>query len=164
MKISIDDIKNAKNGALQINFEDKIKGIESDEPVCAELVFSAYSNFINAKGKIVANVKLACDKCLADFSLKIETEVDETYVLGHLKDGHSAEIELKEGDFVTDLNGEREIDVDDLIYQSVILSIPNPSVCDINCNGSSELEKYLKKETADPRLDVFKKMNIKEGK
>ena len=67
-----------------------------------------------------------------------------------------------ESDFVTDLCGEDEIDVDDLIYQSVILNIPNPSVCDINCNGGALVEKYTHKEESDPRLDVFKNMKIKK--
>ena len=58
-----------------------------------------------------------------------------------------------------------KIDVDDLIYQSVTLNIPNPCVCDINCVGDSEIEKYIKKEVSDPRLDVFKAIKIKkEGK
>lgn len=163
MKISIDDIKNAKNNSLQINFDGKVDGINADS-VQAELVFSSFSNCVNAKGKIVANVKLECDRCLAEFSKQIEADVDETYVLGHLTDGHSHEVELKDGDFVTDLNGEDEIDVDDLIYQSVILNIPNPSVCDINCNGGKLVEKYIKKDESDPRLEIFKNMKIKEEK
>ena len=162
MKISIDDIKNAKNGALLVKFDEYLDEIDTTEPIKAEIVFSAFGGCINAKGKIVANVKLECDRCLKEFSQKIETDVDETYLPGRLNDGSSHEIELKEGDFVTDLCGEDEIDVDDLIYQSVILNIPNPSVCDINCNGGELVEKYTHKETADPRLDVFKNMKIKK--
>ena len=164
MKISVDDIKNAKNNALQINFEDNIKGVDTDGPVHAEIVFSSFGTCINAKGKIVANVKLTCDRCLREFLQKIDEEVDETYVPGTFTDKHSHEVELKDGDFVTDLNGESEIDVDDLIYQTLILNIPNPSVCDINCKGSVELEKYMKKESTDPRLEVFKNMKINEEK
>ena len=164
MKISIDDIKNAKNSALLVKFEEYIEEINTTEPIFAEIVFFAFGGCINAKGKIVANVKLECDRCLKEFSQKIETDVDETYLLGCLNDGSSHEIELKDGDFVTDLCGEDEIDVDDLIYQSVILNIPNPSVCDINCSGGEFVEKYIRKDMTDPRLDVFKNMKIKKEK
>ncbi len=169
MKISIDDIKNSKNQSLKVDFDNEVKGLETEGSVCAELVFSAYGSYINVKGKIVANVKLVCDRCLKDFVQKIDVDVDETYTLGRLKsssEAHSGqEIELKDGDFVTELAGEQEIDVDDLIYQSVTLNIPNPCVCDINCVGDSEIEKYIKKEVSDPRLDVFKAIKIKkEGK
>ena len=166
MKISIDDIKNSKNQSLKVDFDNDVKGLETEGSVCAELVFSAYGSYINVKGKIIANVKLVCDRCLKDFIQKIDVDVDETYTLGRLKpssEAHSGqEIELKDGDFVVELAGEQEIDVDDLIYQSVTLNIPNPCVCDINCVGDSEIEKYIKKEVSDPRLDVFKTINIKK--
>ncbi len=169
MKISIDDIKNAKDQSLKINFDNEVKNLSTDGNVVAELIFKAYGKFINAKGKIVANVKLVCDRCLKDFTNKIEVDVDETYILGRLipsEDAHSGqEIELKDGDFVTELTDTNEIDVDDLIYQSVTLNIPNPCVCDINCVGDPEIEKYIKKEISDPRLEVFKNLKIKkEGK
>lgn len=169
MNISIDDIKNAKDHSLKINFENEIKDLSTDGAVKAELIFSAFGSYIQVKGQIVANVKLICDRCLKNFLKKIEVDVDETYILGSAKsakDAHSGqEIELKDGDFITELHGEDGIDVEDLIYQSVTLNIPNPSVCDINCNGSPEMEKYIKKEISDPRLEVFKNLKIKkEGK
>ena len=166
MKICIDDIKNAKDQSLMTHFQNEVDDLCTDGDVCADLIFSAYSSFVNVKGKIVANVKLVCDRCLKDFIEKIEVDVDETYKIGSLisSDNRASgqEIELKDGDFVTELIGENEIDVADLIYQTVTLSIPNPCVCDINCNGSPELEKYVKNEVSDPRLDVFKTIKIKE--
>ena len=72
MKISIDDIKNAKEQSLITHFENEVDGLCTDGNVCADLVFSAYSSFIGVKGKIVANVKLVCDRCLKDFVEKIE--------------------------------------------------------------------------------------------
>ena len=166
MNISIDDIKNSKTNALKVDFDNFVQDINTNGPIKAELVFSAYGSHINAKGKIVANVKLVCDRCLKDFVEKIEVDVDETYMLGHLisnEDAHSGqEIELKDGDFVTEISGSDGIDIDDLIYQSVTLNIPNPCVCDINCIGDAEMEKYLKKEISDPRLEVFKTLKIKE--
>ena len=166
MKISIDDIKNSLNQSIKIDFNNVVKDLDTDGSVFAELIFSAYSSYINVKGKIVANVNLVCDRCLKNFVEKIEVDVDETYTLSSLKpasEAHSGqEIELKDGDFVTELNGEDSVDVEDLIYQSVTLNIPNPCVCDINCVGDPEMEKYIKKEISDPRLDVFKNIKIKE--
>lgn len=139
--------------------------LETNGPVAADLVFKSLGQYINVKGQIVANVKLKCDRCLGEFCQKFELPLDETYMSGSFNNGEKSEIELKDGDFVIDLFEETDIDVDDLIYQSLILNIPNPSVCDINCNGDPEMEKYIKKEISDPRLDVFKNINIrKEGK
>jgi uncharacterized metal-binding protein YceD (DUF177 family) len=67
------------------------------------------------------------------------------------------EFEIKEGQFITDLNGEEEIDIYDLLYQSVILNFPNKKVCGINCKG----KEYLSKEdNYDPRLEVFNNLQI----
>lgn len=165
MKVSVDDIKNSPNQTLETSFNGNLKDLETEGPVVAELVLKCLGQCINVKGQIVANVKLTCDRCLREFHQKFELPVDETYVRGAFNDGENKEIELKDGDFVTDLYDQTEIDIDDFIYQTLILNLPNPSVCDINCNGSPEIEKYLKKEISDPRLEVFKNLKItKEGK
>ena len=165
MKVSVDDIKNSPNQTLKTSFNGNIKDLETDGPVVAELIFKCLGQCINVKGQIVANVKLTCDRCLKEFYQKFELPVDETYMSGAFNDGENKEIELKDGDFVIDLYNETEIDADDLIYQTLILNLPNPSVCDINCKGDAEMEKYLKKEVSDPRLEIFKNINIrKEGK
>ena len=165
MKVSVDDIKNSPNQTLETSFNGNLKDLETEGPVVAELVLKCLGQCINVKGQIVANVKLTCDRCLREFHQKFELPVDETYVQGAFNDGENKEIELKDGDFVTDLYDQTEIDIDDFIYQTLILNLPNPSVCDINCNGDSEMEKYMKKEISDPRLEVFKNMKIrKEGR
>ena len=52
---------------------------------------------------------------------------------------------------------DNEIDIYDLLYQSVILNIPNKKVCGINCSG----DRFLKEESlSDPRLNVFKNIQI----
>ncbi len=165
MKVSVDEIENSPNQTLETSFNGNIKGLETEGPVVAELVFKCLGQCINVNGRIVANVKLICDRCLNEFCQKLELPVDETYMQGAFNDGENKEIELKDGDFVIDLYDQTDIDVDDLLYQTLILNLPNPSVCDINCNGDAEMEKYIKKEISDPRLEVFKNMKIrKEGR
>jgi len=66
---------------------------------------------------------------------------------------------IKNGQFITDLNGEKEIDIYDLLYQSVILSLPNKKVCGINCNeGMFVSDEDIK--IHDDRMDIFKTIKI----
>ena len=61
----------------------------------------------------------------------------------------------------TDLNGADEIDIYDLLYQSVILQLPNKQVCGINCKGGKFLrddEKFI----PDERMAVFKTIKIEK--
>ena len=76
-----------------------------------------------------------------------------------LQDEYSQEFELQGGQFITDLNGEKEIDIYDVLYQSVILALPNKKVCGISCNeGMFVSEENMK--IHDERMDVFKNIKI----
>lgn len=155
--ISVEDIENSADKTLKYKFEDTIEGINSIGSVCADLTLKSLGEFIEVSGNVNGLVKLECDLCLKEFEYNLEFEVDEMYAKHALMDEYGQETELKEGQFVTDLEGRNEIDIYDLLYQSVILNLPNKKVCGINCNGN----KFLKEQNlSDPRLDVFKNIRI----
>ena len=94
----------------------------------------------------------------------IDFDVDELFIKGSIVedyDNSDKEFEIKEGQFVTDLNGENRIDIYDLLYQSVILNLPNKKVCGINCKGKDYLTED---DTLDPRLEVFNNLQINPKK
>lgn len=162
MYIQVDAIRNAPNQTLAIEFNDIIEALDKDNIISATIVFSLTGNLISAKGKISGEIKSTCERCLKEFNRKLEINLDEKYVFGHLFDGQDGEIELKDGNFVEELGDKNEIDIEDLIYQSVILNSPNQIVCDINCVGDEIINKYVKDEISDPRLDIFKKIQIEK--
>ena len=155
--ISIEDIENSTNKTVNCKFEEKIDGIDSVGPVCADLELKSLGDFIEVKGHVECILKLECDLCLKEFEYKLDFDVDEMYAKYALQEEYAQETEIKEGQFITDLNGEDKIDIYDLLYQSVILNIPNKKVCGINCNGN----KFLKEEDlSDPRMEIFKNIQI----
>ena len=96
------------------------------------------------------------------FEYELDFEIDELFSKGSLLGEYEEsgqEFEIKDGQFVTDLNGEKEIDIYDLLYQSVILALPNKKVCGINCNEDMFMsdENY---HEHDSRMDVFKNIQI----
>ena len=155
--ISIKELENTKNKYMKIEFSDYIEGLDLVEPLTATLEVNSLGDFIEIHGNVKGIVKLVCDFCLKDFEYKLDFDVDETYAKNALSDSYGEEIELKNGQFVTDLFGSDEIDICDLLYQSVILSFPNKKVCGINCKGREFLEEQ---EIIDPRLEVFKNIQI----
>ena len=92
----------------------------------------------------------------------MDFDVNEMYAKTSLYSEYGGEVELRGDQFVTDLNGANEIDVYDLLYQSVILSLPNKKVCGINCNEGSFItdEEY---EPVDERLEIFKNVNLEDN-
>jgi uncharacterized protein len=121
-------------------------------------------DFIEARGHADGKVTLECDRCLNKFVQNLDFDIDELYSKGSLVSDYEnsdKEFEIKDGQFITDLNGEKEIDIYDLLYQSVILNFPNKKVCGINCKG----KEYLSHEgNNDPRLEVFKNLQINPKK
>jgi uncharacterized protein len=156
-KISIEELENTTSKSINFHFEDKIDGINCVEPIISDLTITSLGEFVEVKGNIKGILKLECDLCLKEFDYNLDIDIDEMFAKNALLEDYGQETELKDGQFVTDLQGEDEIDIYDLLYQSVILNLPNKKVCGINCNG----DKFLKEENLpDPRLDVFKNIQI----
>lgn len=163
--IKIEDIENAPDKKLQINFEKFIDGIKSNEPIKAILEAVSLGEFINVVGHIQGSAILECDLCLNEFEYKIDFDIDELFAKNALQEEYEQETELKEGQFVTDLRGSKDIDIYDLLYQSVILDFPNKKVCGINCKGNKFLsDENLAQNEVDPRLAIFKNIKIKNNK
>lgn len=167
--VKIEDIENAPNKILQIDFEGFIDGIKSNEPINATLEAVSLGEFIEITGHVDGSAFLECDLCLIEFEYKLDFDIEELFAKKSLlideNEEYGLEIELKEGQFVTDLKGSQDIDICDLLYQSVILDFPNKKVCGINCKGNKFLsEDFLSQNEIDPRLAVFKNINIDNKK
>ena len=159
-KISVEELENTPSKTIDFRFDDKIEGLESDGNIISNLKITSLGEFIEINGNVKGNLKLQCDLCLENFNYEFDFPIDEMFAKNALLEEYGQETELKNGQFVTDLNGENEIDIYDLLYQSVILNLPNKKVCGINCSG----DKFLKEEDlSDSRLDVFKNIKIDEN-
>jgi len=155
--IAIDDIESSDNKTVSYEFNDKIDGIESLGNIYSRLEIKSLGDFIQVVGNVKGILSLECDLCLKKFDYNMDFVIDEMFAKHALQDEYGKETELHDGQFITDLNGENEIDIYDILYQSVILNLPNRKVCGINCNG----EKFFQKEEiSDPRMDVFKNIQI----
>jgi len=160
--ISIQELENTPSKELHISVNDTIEGLDLTGPLTAELTARDLGEFVEITGNVKGNVKLVCDYCLKDFNYKLDFDIDEMFAKTSLSDGYGEEFELKSDGFVTDLCGEDEIDIYDLLYQSVILNIPNQKVCgSIDCTRDNFIsETEMNKEINDPRMDVFKNIKI----
>ena len=156
--VLIEDIEREQDKTLCIEFEAEIKELE-DCNVKADLEFKSLGGYIEVRGHVDGKVTLECDRCLNKYEYNLDFDIDETYAKHSLYDEYSQEVELQSGQFITDLNGAKEIDIYDLLYQSVILQLPNKKVCGINCNeGLFVSDEDM--EIHDDRMDVFKNIQI----
>ena len=162
-KISIDELENSADRALSVEFSDVISEIDDELPVQADLCVKSLGEFVEVKGHVTGSVNLECDLCLKKFVYNYDFDIDEVYAKNGLMLEYGQETELKSNEFVEDLKGTDEIDIYDLLYQSVILNLPNKKVCGINCNeGVFESDENFK--NPDTRMEVFKNIKIVNSK
>ena len=156
-KILIEDIEKEANGILYYEFNEFMEEFGCD--ISADLELKSLGQFIEISGNAQGKIKLICDRCLNEYEYDLDIEIEETFAKHSLQDEYSQEFELQRGQFITDLNGEKEIDIYDLLYQSVILALPNKKVCGINCNEDMFMsdENY---HEHDSRMDIFKNIQI----
>ena len=160
-KIIIDDLEKEVNKTIFFNSQVEIKEFD-DCKLSTDLEIKSLGDFIEIKGKIWGKLKLECDRCLSQFEYELDLDIDETYAKKSLYDEYAQEVELKSGQFVIDLDGAKEINIYDLLYQSVILNLPNKKVCGINCNeGLFVSDENMK--IPDSRMDVFKNIKIEKN-
>ena len=158
--VKIRDIENEDNKTLSKTFGFEIEELSAN--VESSLVFKSLGEFIEVRGNVKGKINLECDVCLSPFVQDLDFEIHEMYAKTTLYGEYGTEVELKNGQFVTDLNGADEIDVYDLLYQSVILSLPNKKVCGINCSEGLFVtdEEY---QPVDERLEIFKNVNLEDN-
>ena len=151
-KILIEDIEKEPNKTLFYEFNEFME--EFDAEISADLELKSLGQFIEVSGSAQGKLKLTCDRCLNEFDYDLDIEIEETFAKQALQDEYTQEFELQRGQFVTDLNGADEIEIYDLLYQSVTLALPNTKVCGINCNADMFMsdENY---HEHDARMDVF---------
>ena len=156
-KILIEDIEKEPNKTMFYEFDEYMEEFGAD--IYADLELKSLGQFIEVSGTAQGKLKLICDRCLQEFDYDLDIDIEETFAKHSLQDEYSSEFELTRGQFITDLNGEKEIDIYDLLYQSVILALPNKKVCGINCNEDMFMsdENY---QTHDSRMDIFKNIQI----
>ena len=159
-KLAIEDIEKEKSKIYHYEFDGEIEEINAH--VNAELDFALLGEFIQVEGKVLGKINLECDLCLKNYDYNLNFKIKEMYAKNSLFEEPKQETELKDGQFITDLNGAKEIDVYDLLYQSVILQLPNKKVCGINCNEG----KFAKDDdmfVQDERMAVFKTIKIEKN-
>lgn len=167
MIITVEQLENAEGQKIDITFAEIIADVNQTKEVKANLTLWKKGTIVEVFGDIKAEMEIECDRCLKKFNQALNIDIKEVFSTCEAFDYSHNEIELKNDNFVIELENEGEIDVTDLVYQSIILNLPSKKICSEDCEGT-EVLKELQNNRIDPRLAVFqdisKKINKKEGK
>ncbi len=163
MKIVLSEITDE---GLDLDFEETVasNAIQLLTPVRTKLRIEKAGPEVFVKGGIVAGVELQCSRCLARFPKEIEASVNVVYhPVEELKgeDKH----EVKEDELDMGFYKGDELDIEELVTEQIILTVPMKPLCSESCKGlcprcGADLNVgacSCASNGPDPRLAVLKK-------
>jgi uncharacterized protein len=115
-------------------------------------------------GRLSSRVSVECDRCLKTVELPISAEFRVDYITGQdYESSHAAELTADDLD-VSVFDGER-IDVDELVKEQILLSVPDRTLCREDCKGicstcGADLNAgacNCEQTDIDPRWEALKK-------
>lgn len=160
MKINIEELSNTPDGQLKLGFHEILSELGNNKPVDGEITARLIPGGVKVEGHVETDMTMECDRCMENFPYHAEADIDEVFIQGTLSS--AKELELTDENFVEELRGKKEIDVTDLVYQTIILSTPSKKLCEEECPGTEEFQRLQEEKTIDPRLEIFKKLADQE--
>ena len=89
---------------------------------------------VTVSGRLSAHVSVECDRCLKKLELRVSAEFRLDYITGQdYESSHTAELTSDDMD-VSVFDGE-SIDVDELVKEQILLSVPDRTLCREDCKG-----------------------------
>lgn len=168
MKLLISDLTDT---GLDIEFEAPIEldGPELQSQVKASLKISKVSAELLINGRFSCSVELQCGRCLRKFVKDISGSIEVVYhpiEELNIEDRH----EVRDEDLDLDFYKDDELDIQELLKEQVILSIPMKPICSGDCKGicsqcGTDLNTagcICEKEHIDPRFLVLKNYTVTE--
>jgi len=136
------------------------EGVTFEKPIKAELTVSKSQDQLICRGKVTSSVKMECSRCLTEYDQSISSALDFVIDLTGNLDGMKSE---EEGYFFADPTS-TFFEIDDLVREAIILSLPLKPLCSEDCKGlcpicGTDLNRSqcsCVKEKTDPRWDQLK--------
>jgi len=141
-------------------FQMAAAGATFNKLIEVELSVAKSQDQMICRGTVRTSVKLECSRCLTEYNQGLSSDVDFVVDLaGSLQAAESEE----EGYFVADPSSSF-FEIDDLVREAIILSLPLKPLCSEDCKGlcpicGADLNRSrcgCVKEETDPRWDRLK--------
>jgi len=161
MRINISDITKVDEASLEVEFNDKLEGLEE---VIDEFVFNQDVSFsgrltnlggiLKLDGSLLIKYSTKCYRCLRDLCREINIKVRESYISIDKKE-NSEEAYTYEGNYII---------IDKALKDNIILNLPMKQVCTERCKGlchkcGTDLNEQTcecKEEEINPKMEILK--------
>jgi uncharacterized protein len=126
---------------------------------------------IRLRGKIGAEVEVACDRCLARVRLPLEVEFDTAFIPQAAEAVKTDNVELLAADMGLAAYEGEAVDLDELVREQITLALPSRRLCREECKGlcpkcGADLnagECDCERGGTDPRWSALADLKNKKG-
>lgn len=139
-QVSVVTFSEIPEEGLVLQFNDSSwtpKGITCQGSSSAELFLEKKDSRVILNGKFTVVVVLNCDRCLEEFNFKLANSFVVDFELGNQSDTDVEDREYQYDKSETDtiFLSKPEIDINKIMRQQVLLSLPMKKLCDDSCRG-----------------------------
>jgi uncharacterized protein len=133
-----------------------------DSPACINFTLNNLGKTIEVKGEIIADLIIRCARCLSPFVYHLESEFKGKF--SHDRNTALADQNFEDEEDIYLYSG-NNIDLSQLLVESVLLALPMKNLCNEKCKGLcqvcginlNEEQCNCNVDDIDPRLAVLQK-------
>lgn len=124
------------HGTLSVELDpvDGAGAVRASQPVSFDLRATLEGGRARIRGSVSATVEVECVRCLSPFDETVERDFDVSYCRAEGV-GPVDESELDEKDLDLDYYGDEGIDLQHLLGEQILLSLPMKPLCRPDCKG-----------------------------
>jgi uncharacterized protein len=138
MRIQLEKLQGGKGGFARVYQPDELNPIDErvtlTQPVEVKGNVKLAGNEVFVSGHVETQVQLECDRCLKSVELPVSADFALEYISGSDYESSSAAALSEEELSVSVFDGE-SIDVDEIVKEQILLSVPARMLCREDCKG-----------------------------
>jgi len=138
MRVELENLEGGKGEFAHVYQPDELNPIDERvnliEPAATSGKVRVAGNEVFVNGHINALVQVECDRCLQPVELPVNTDFALDYISGAEYESTAA-AELTEADLSLSVFDGKAIDIDEIVKEQILLTVPARTLCRDDCKG-----------------------------
>lgn len=158
MKLDLSELARDESAQVTVEVDEPCPpelGLDCSTPVKGKLRLTNTGSLLLVQGSIRTAAKFECSRCLVDFTLPIEADVEEEFRLERIGDAVRV-LPEDEDDITSQMVIDNHLDLQELARQNLLLVLPIQPLCVSDCKGLCPTcgENLNVRQCACPPADV----------
>lgn len=171
MRIELENLEDGKGGFAHTYQPEELNLVDErvrvTEPISVKGRIRSSGSETQVSGRVETRVNVECDRCLKTLDMPVSAGFKLQYITGQEYETSQA-AELTVDEMALSVFDGEAIDVDEIVREQILLSVPDRALCNENCRGICSIcgtnlntgSCECKSSEIDPRWAALKKFKI----